>query len=224
LELYAERQPEVVDDRLLRTFDLSESDIRDRVILRAHHAAQAFDGRLYPPGAPGSVRYFELVNTLSQVLLSRGWRRDDKHNICRLVNDDRRIVLVVTSGDELTGIPYLTSKKHPRSKYPKGLAMRTAVDSNQSALDIPGYGASVAQDSSDPYSRYSLWTLMVFVNSSEIRSEVSRPTGFDIQDRIAGWDERIILRPIANDGGAIDIDVVPADAPGTGIDIPVRRL
>lgn len=224
MELYAERQPESVEDRLLRTFDLSESDIRDRVILRAHHAAQAFDGGLYPPGSPGSVRYFELVNTLSQVLRPRGWRRDDKHNICRLVSDERRIVLIVTSGDEATGIPYLTFKKYPRSKYPKGLAMRTAVDSNQSALDIPGYALPAAQGSSDPYSGYSLWTLMVYVNSREIRSEVSRPTGFDSQDRIAGWDERIILSPIPNESGAIDIDLAQSDVPDTGIDIPVSRL
>ncbi|WP_190243011.1 hypothetical protein [Arthrobacter globiformis] len=224
MELYAARQPETVEDRLLRTFDLSESDIRDRVVLRAHHAAQEFDRGLYPPGSPGSVRYFELVNTLSQVLRPRGWRRDDKQNICRLVNDDRRIVLVVTSGDEATGIPYLTFKKYPRSKYPKGVAMRSAVDNNQSAFDFAEYGLGTPQESNDAYSGYSLWTLMVFVNSHEIRSEISKPIGFDGHGRIAGWDERIILHPVPNDGAAIDIDLIEPDTPDAEIDIPVSRL
>ncbi|MFC0457703.1 hypothetical protein ACFFGR_14245 [Arthrobacter liuii] len=224
MELYAERQPETVEERLLRTFDLSESDIRDRVVLRAHHAAQEFDGGLYPPGSPGSVRYFELVSALSQVLRPRGWRRDDKQNICRLVNDERRVVLIVTSGDEATGLSYLTFKKYPRSKYPKGVAVRAAVDNNQTAFDFDGYGIEAPQGPVDPYSGYSLWTLMVFVNEHEIRTEISKPTGFDSHGRIAGWDERIILRPVPNDGTVIDIDLIAPESPDTGIDIPVSRL
>jgi hypothetical protein len=211
------------ETRFTALFDMSWADLQDRVLLRAQAVARSYDTKLYPNGASGTVRYLHLVAHLSEVLLPLGWERCDDDNIPRLVDRERKVALVVASGDALTGTPWSFQGRYPRSKYPKGEATKKAVDRNvQRELtlfdDEPDAQAVELSD-------YETWFLMVYVSTKLIQAEVSRPQAMDDKGYVCVFEPRILMPSLPNDGTAIDItddeSVHDADSNTGGIDIPI---
>ncbi len=215
------------DQRLRAEFDLTVADVHDRILRRSQASAREYANNLYPPGSPGQVRYLHHVRSLSEVLLPKpGWVRDDTNNIPKLVHAGRGRLLVVTSGDSLTGVPWSVQRKHPCSKYPKGSATHSAVLRNgQLALDLGPEVADTAPSSSLDLSAVETWFLMVYVDQHQIRCEVSCPSGIDTRGRVADWSDRILLPSLPNDGTAIDIEIDDnPDEPESAIDIEIDPL
>lgn len=208
-----------VGQRLINEFGVAEQELLQQVLMPSQSAARGYADNLFPRGGAGQVRHLHLVRNLSTVLQPRGYTRRDEDNVSRLVSPERRLALVVTSGDQGTGVPLSLAGRLPRTKYAKGPAMQAAVQRNaQLAFDI--LGDEVDQADLDAY---MTWFLMVHVNKHEIRSELSRPNGVDPKGYVSDWVDRLILSPLPNDGSAIDIDIDIDDGEdGNGIDIPVE--
>lgn len=180
--------------------------VLERVVRRADAEAQlctAFD----PPLLEGLTRWGRATRYLREELVPLGWRFDNPRNFARTIHPSGEFAIVVTTGDELTGVPGMS----PGTKYPKGFATMLAVEANvQLSFDFgPDFfhnGAGIVT-----------WLFMFHSDEREHRVELSLPGGF-ADGLITHWAERIILPPFPReatlfDDGEFHPDIVVEVAP-----------
>jgi hypothetical protein len=159
------------------------AEILERVVRRADAEAQlctAFD----PPLLEGLTRWGRATRYLREELVPLGWAYDNPRNFARTIHPDGEFAIVITTGDELTGVPGTL----PGTKYPKGFATMLAVEANvQLTFD---FGSDFPPNGRDILT----WFLMFHSDDQEYRVELSLPGGF-AGGMITHWDERIILPP-----------------------------
>ncbi|MGU3500874.1 hypothetical protein [Mycobacterium sp. C31M] len=176
-------------------------EIIQRSILRAE-AEAATCTEFDPPTMAGFTRYGRTVRFLREELVPLGWDYDNPRNLCRTINPSREFAIVSTSGDEATGDPDLT----PSTKNPKGAATELAVDVNdQLAFDFGD--SNPVQETEPEVDQLATWFLLYTVTDTEIKVELSLPSGFE-GNYIVDWRERIILPPFTIEA------VVPAKKRG----------
>jgi hypothetical protein len=166
-----------------------------------------------PPAFVGIMFWGRTTRGLRERLAPLGWKKNDVKQ-STVMNADETIAILVSTGDDATGI----ADGDPKSRFPKGPATKAAVTAN-------GQGELFPLDQVTKR-RPTTWVLLQNVARCEdqivIRAELSRPSLMDEDGRIGGWFERIILPPNEDDDNG---NTVRRDnrEPGPDFDIDVRR-
>ncbi|WP_112236852.1 hypothetical protein [Kribbella monticola] len=192
--------------------------IRDQVIARAAAFSRSYVDGLYPPSAPGSVRWIHTVASLREALASLGYEPSEQGQLSRTIHSDRRIAILPSTGSPATGVPFYVAGKHPSTKWPKGERTAEAVRQNsQPSL----FGDDVPEDDDELGGiKLETWMLLQYATEDEVRAELSLPADIDDRGFIRKWSVRLILPPFANDGGPVDhYDDGEGEDP---IDVPVE--
>lgn len=198
-------------ERRLAAVGLTVDVLLDAV--RAGYFARSACSELDPPMYPGQTMWAHTVRRLRQGTAPLGWKPDSASNYCVALSP-QGIAIAVATGDSNTGRIDAT----PSTSSPKGPCTLEAVAANQLVLDLgPPNGESLAQTPDVP--ERQTWLLLIHLDQSEVRSELSLPLSLDDQDRVIGWRERIILPSIDFDPDQIELPT--DDTPD--IDIAVRR-
>jgi hypothetical protein len=167
---------------------------------------------LHPSSTAGSNMYYEGTAALRRELLpDSAWDHDEANQQPRTFNNDRRIAVIVQSGDEMTGID---GDRAPRSKHGKGRATRQkVVDNRQGYLfDLTRSDESADEQGDEQGDEQALdtWVLLLAEVEGELRAELSRPHAMDDAGRVSAWTERILL-PATPLGGDFDLDLDRGD-------------
>lgn len=151
----------------------------------------AAESRTFTPGAPKSapesMRWFRTVESLHDDLLSSGagWRRFDPQNLPYFTHPEKNLGLIVSSGDQNTGVAYTT----PSTRNPKGSAFARRVDDNgQTALfgEVDTDGTEVIVDDA--------WVFLYDERSGQVFVELSLPVAM-LGHQVNTWQHRIIFPP-----------------------------
>lgn len=174
----------------LADLDLSVHTID--VALRTADAATHACSPLDPPIMEGLTRWGLTTRYLREELVAAGWSFDNPRNLARTIHPSGDFAVVVTTGDESTGLPDRT----PGPKHPKGYATELAVLGNgQLALELGPLLPTVRQGRAIHASPPLTWFLLFYADVDSFRTEVSLPECF-AEGRITKWAERILLPPI----------------------------
>ncbi len=196
----------------LQTLGLKVSDLLDS-------ARGAFHGRemcteLDPPMYAALSLWAHGVRRLRQRLLPLSWSFSNEGGYSTAVSPDGRYAIAVASGDVNTGNVHAS----PTTLSAKGPRTEEAISANQLSLDLRPSGEDEAAVGAN---QCETWLLLIQVDNekSEIRAELSLPSGQDDQGRVTTWAERIIF-------GSIDFDKTLPGEPGDDlpdIDIEIKR-
>jgi hypothetical protein len=169
-----------------------------------------------PPFIPGTEAWRFVVRTLRDELVPTGvWRKADPANFSLVINDARKISLVVASGDALTR----RTDGDPKTKHLKGLFTEAVITRNKYIGGLFPETLPEELRVAVAVLEYPTWILLIYITDDELRAELSYPD--QIKDgQIIGWKERIFIPDTPDDPGAI-INPIEDDEPG--IDVPVRR-
>ncbi|NJN23200.1 MAG: hypothetical protein HC810_00740, partial [Acaryochloridaceae cyanobacterium RL_2_7] len=159
-------EPDSVDPSVWIEFDdvqraLARLDVPLNVLMQALQEGRAsLNSRtLYDaPTAPGYYQWNECVRSLSEQLVPQGWLRTNDANQPLLTHPQRRLVMIVNSGNRYVGDP----ETPPTTKCPKKHNHRQVIRSNNRQLDL--FPCPV-------------WFLLYSAESGELRSELSLPMG-----------------------------------------------
>ena len=174
----------------LADLDLSVHTID--VALRKANAATNAGSALDPPIMEGLNRWGLTTRYLREELVAAGWSFDNPRNLARTIHPSGDFAVVVTTGDESTGLPDRT----PGPKHPKGFATELAVlGNNQLALELGPLVPTVRQGRAIHASPPRTWFLLFYADMDCFRTEVSLPECF-ADGRITKWAQRILLPPI----------------------------
>ncbi len=174
----------------LADLDLSVHTIS--VALRKADAATRTVSALDPPIMEGLNRWGLTTRHLREELVEAGWSYDNPRNLARTIHPSGDFAVVVTTGDESTGLPYRT----PGPKHPKGYATELAVLGNgQLELELGPLPPTVRQGRAIHASPPRTWFLLFYAELDSFRAEVSLPESF-ADGRITKWSDRILLPPI----------------------------
>ncbi len=206
--------------RLLAEFGLVWEDVRDRVLVRAHNLARPFNSISYPPGSYGQMRYMEGVRLLTELLRPKGWTANREDQVCRLISPSRDRALVLQIGDPATGTTTADFGRDPRTKYPKGEALRRAILHNQPLLPLWDDEPETGQVEGH-VERLQTWFLLTRVDRFGLKSELSLPNSTNSSGYVDAWRDRILFPTLEvdietlqdfgqfDDGDDIDIPVDP---------------
>ncbi len=186
--------------------------------VRAGHGARILCTENDAPFIPGTEAWRFVLRTLREELLPLGWRKDDPGNYSLVINDNRKINVVVESGDASTGI----EMGHPKARALKGLYTEAAVARNivgQEDLFPETIPLEVKQKAF--MLTYPTWILLVYITDDTIRAELSYPNGM-LAGEITSWQERIILPHEEIDPGVMKEPPADEDQ-GPDFDITVSR-
>ena len=170
-----------------------------------------------PPFIPGTEAWRFVVRTLRDELVPTGvWQKADPGNFSLIINDKRKINIVVASGDMLTRLSRDTDPKTRhlkgafteavtlRNKYTGGLFPEVISEEVRIALSIL---------------EYPTWILLIYITDDEIRAELSYPDKIE-GGQIVSWKERIFIPDTADHPGSV---INPVKDTDPDIDVPVRR-
>lgn len=206
-------------DARLACFDLTVASLQERVVAPAQTAARMVSP-LAPRGYAGQTRHAVAVSGLRDLLLPRGWERNDDDNVARVRHTERGLAIVVATGNAMTGLPRSVTGRDPSTKWPKGdLTRAAAADNHQLTLFDPGN--EPVDDEAAPRPPFETWLLLLRAVRYEVRAELSQPLGVNPAGYIDRWGQRITIPPVPNDGTAIDPDF---DDGGEVPDVPVDPL
>ncbi len=171
-----------------------------------HEALMRADGAaatatpFHPTSFEGYMRWAALVSAARESLTSLGWSFDDPQNLPRAVDPSGTFALVVSSGDEFTGVTYAPVGS-PSTKNPKGAMIKQAVEVNeQFTLDLgPRFSPPAPMT---PSSDLVTWFLMYRYTPNEVFAEVSRPIAM-AGAHVSEWAERILLPTVPRDPGFV---------------------
>jgi len=154
---------------------------------------------------------------MRELLHSDGWIRRDDGNLPLTVDAKGRVSIVVSTGDEYTGLPDLT----PSTQSSKGPRTVSVVEVN--AQQIPLFDFKKHPEIVKQGEERLTWILLFHRDraSNEVRSELSCPVKMNEDGQIDTWAERIILPSIPFGGDDVE---VRNDAPKTPeIDVKIKR-
>lgn len=197
----------------LASLDLSEEQI-ERALLRADAEARLVT-TLEPPNAEGQTRYMKGTGYFREEVVPAGWVSDNARNFCRTVHPSGHFAVVVSSGDERTGV-WVAGQK-PSTKYTKGETTVRVVKANaQIALSL-GSQFDVRDESEVAE---VVWYLLYRSDGDRVFAELSLPSAIE-GGVIVDWHERIILGPFDATPDAVDGPVLGLGDNGTGHDYTV---
>lgn len=196
----------------LQKLGLKTADLLDAVRAASHARAMCTD--LDPPMYPALSLWAHGVRRLRQRLLPLKWSISNDGGYCTIVSPEASHAIAVASGDVNTGNPHAS----PTTLCPKGPRTEEAISANQLRLDLRRPGED---EIAVAHEQCETWLLLIQIDGdkSEVRAELSLPSGQDEQGRVTTWVERILLRPF-------DLDTNLADRPGNDladIDIEIKR-
>jgi hypothetical protein len=181
----------------------------------AGHVARISCTENDPPFIPGIEAWRFVVRTLRDELLAHDWRKADPGNFPLVINDNRKINIVVETGDAFTRLRSGT----PRTKSLKGLYTEAMILRNTVEEDL--FPERLAEDlrRAAIVLEHPTWVLLIHINDDEYRAELSFPDEMD-EGQITSWKERIFIPNEGDESGAV---VSPDVEPGPEFDVPVRR-
>jgi hypothetical protein len=140
------------------------------------------------------------------------WRKSDPANFSLVINDRRRINIVVASGDRLTR----RYPGGPKTKSIKGRDTEAAIVRNNYETDLFPETLSEQLRTAATVLEYPTWILLIYITDEEVRAELSLPDEID-DGQIINWKERIFI-PDDDDSPRAELPIDESD-----IDVPVRR-
>jgi hypothetical protein len=169
-----------------------------------------------PPFIPGTEAWRFVVRTLRDELVPTGvWRKADPANFSLVINDTRKIIIVVASGDAVTR----RTEGDPKTKHLKGLFTEAVITRNKYIDGLFPETLSEELRTAVAILQHPTWILLIYITDDEIRAELSYPD--QIEDgQIISWKERIFIPDTPNDPGQI---IKPIKDNEPDIDVPVRR-
>ena len=181
------------------------------------HARRIACTENHAPFMFGTIAWGFTLSTLRDELRRVGWRKDDPANFSLIINDRRKIQIVVESGDGATRLKHLS----PRTRSLKGLYLEAATIRNKIKDDL--FPESLDQEMRRAVTilEYPTWILLVHITDEEYRAELSLPESIE-NNQVTGWIDRIFI-PDTDDpfGGRA---AVPGGVnSGPDIDVPVHR-
>lgn len=185
--------------QMVERFGFTATFLRDAVVARAAAAARSYAGGLYPPAAPGMVRWLHSVAYCREVLAALDYEPDDNDLISKVVHAERGVAIVCAAGNPVTGVPFILARKYPTTKWPKGERTARAVARNNDQMTFFS-----ELDEEEPIRALETWLLLQYADREELRSELSLPAEINARGYITRWHERYILPALSNDGGVID--------------------
>ncbi len=179
--------------------------------LKGGHSARENTTRFHPRLHGPFNGYAETTAILRAQLWTHGWTLDDTGNYARIVSPDSRNCIVVSSGDQNTGVRGATD---PQTRSPKGLMTQEAVLVNAQLNFLQDLGVETAPARGNP-GHQRTWILLVSDADGEIRAEVSSPSHFE-DGRPEQYTKRLLLpayllgdgsddRPESGDDFEIDV-------------------
>lgn len=205
-----------VDRELLR-FDVTATELQERVLIRAEEdTAREFGGGPFPRNAIGIGRWLYLVRNLNELLAGKGWEVHEPDGISRILHRERKIAIVVQAGDNMTGRSKASGSRQPRTRYARGAAMLRAVGHNE-VMMLPQFEEDRAREIQ--LQDYTTWFLLVWTGNGEVWAELSEPA-LSESSKIELWSQRILLGSAMAGGIAID-NPSTDDFVDEGIDFPV---
>ena len=207
-------EPDEVAARLLAL----DAVLTQELLLEANQ--RGFEARLdvtpaHAPTAAGTFHWHAFVAAVRLALRGQGWSIRDERNCPLVISPGRSMAIVVMTGNADTG----KAHGNPTNQADKGAVLDEAVQRNiQYQLFEASALAKLKKGGGT-----QLWVLLYHVEAGsngakEIRTELSLPSDFQ-RKRIAGWSERIILRPMTTEPST----PVVAPIPTIPFDVPVER-
>jgi hypothetical protein len=187
--------------RMLKVFGFDGELLRDQVIARAAAASRSYLGGLFPPSAPGSIRWIHTVEALREALIPHGYEPDDSDQLAKATHHERRIAILPATGSSATGLPFHVTGKVPTTKYSRGQRTVAAIEQN---IQLPLFDTGKAERAPVIAHHLETWMLLQRATADEVRSELSLPASIDPRGFITSWKMRFILPPHSNEGGPID--------------------
>jgi hypothetical protein len=215
----AERRRRLEEQRRLAQFGLT-TDACHQI-----NGATLAEYRLAPArgsaGGPGTYAYQGGLAELTVQLEDLGYERHDVQNVPIMVNRDRRIAVIFTSGNRFTGVRHIGTA--PGTRYKKGHVLHQAIMRNRRARGQEELGEILSFEqlptpSLDSASKIdqlleglSVHLYMIYFDwaRKEIRSEVSHPASEQRSEFIDNWFDRAIVTPYP----------IPDDVPEGGPEI-----
>lgn len=139
----------------------------------------------------------ETVAVLREQLRPQGWVKSDKGNYELVVNKKESLAIVVTTGDDATGMIGAT----PSNKCPKGVNTVEAVETNNQQ-DMFSELLPIVEKTSG----LTTWVLLMHMAATEVRCELSLPSSIS-NGKIDGWKERIILPSLLLDDDSVELEL-----------------
>jgi hypothetical protein len=165
----------------------------ERVLRRAEAEASTCTP-LDPPIMEGLTRWGRRTRFFREELIGAGWTFDNPRNLARTIHPSGEFAIVITSGDELTGVISEIGQTdlRPSTKYRKGYATVSAVQRNQQlTLDYGDFDVSSDVPTADAGDLLT-WFLVVHTDVDSLHVELSLPDAI-LDGRITSWVERIVL-------------------------------
>ncbi len=151
----------------------------------------------HPSIARGVIMWAETVAVLREQLRPQGWVKSDKGNYELVVNKKESLAIVVTTGDDATGMIGAT----PSNKCPKGVNTVEAVETNNQQ-DMFSELLPIVEKTSG----LTTWVLLMHMAATEVRCELSLPSSIS-NGKIDGWKERIILPSLLLDDDSVELEL-----------------
>lgn len=189
-----------------------DADVFERAV-----SVAAAESRTFSPGAPKSApeitRWLRTVESVHEglMLLRAGWRRFDPQNLPYFLQPDLNLGLIISSGDEFTGVTYA----NPSTRNPKGSAFARRVDEN-------GKVAMFDQPTDDGYVGVEeAWICLYDERAGLVHVEISRPSSMS-GSQVREWSDRIIFPAFDLAVGRFSYEEDPEEDSGFGFTIARR--
>lgn len=201
----------LVDDRevepRLLSLGLNKDDLLNVVLAAVQARNDATDND--PANAAGWFSYSYGTRALRDAFCGKDWSVDRTDSIESILNKELGIKVAFQNVDNAAD-----PDRTPKARSKKGAGSERAVDNNQLSL-LPDFENELSADSGAP----SIWFLMVYVNGSDVRAELSLPIAIK-DSQFTGFLERIFLIK----GGAWgDFEINDLDDDGDDFEVPLSR-
>lgn len=166
-----------------------------------------------PSGAPEYGRWARSTEELHNGVMGmrRNWKRTDPMNQPTWISEEKYRALVVSSGDEFTGVNY----GNPSNRNPKGTSFGALVSAN-------GQGTffDAVSESGQLVNIKETWVFLYHAREGFVYSEISLPVAMP-GTYIETWQDRIILPRF--DGGTNHFEAAIDDGPAQDFEFKIQR-
>lgn len=152
-----------------------------------------------PMSAPEHTRWYRSVETFHLESAGRalGWEHRNPQNLPLFFQAASKTGLVISSGDENTGV---VAFRPPATRNSKGTRfLDTIVPAAQGSF------FDVTTDSGQMIELSDMWVLLYNERQGAVYCELSRPAGVE-KDRIVAWSDRILMPPFEVNTSAFQLD------------------
>lgn len=207
--------PQIVDD-ILASMDLSAIELEEAALVgvRAYIECTPHD----PRHLPGSLLSGKAFRGLGDILVPRGWRREDRRGHSTVVSPDGAVAITTALGDENTGIAQAT----PETSASKGAETAAFISGTQLSL-FPPASTDIAITTQSAVRTGWVLLLHPFDRDQRVNLELSMPEHQGRGGRISAWYTRLILPAISFDDSPARLGApVPPPAPQRPVHVERR--